>query len=36
VKHSSRIMLSNVKEMSEEKKILLRGYNGHLVIGVDI
>ena len=36
VKHSSRIMLSNVKEMSEEKKMLLRGYNGHLVIGVDI
>jgi hypothetical protein len=36
VKHSSRIMLSNVKELSEEKKMLLRGYNGHLVIGVDI
>ena len=33
VKHSSRIMLSNVKEMSDEKKMLLRGYNGHLVIG---
>jgi hypothetical protein len=36
VKHSSRIMLSNVKELSEEKKTLLRGYNGRLVIGVDL
>jgi hypothetical protein len=36
VKHSSRIMLSNVKELSEEKKVLLRNYNGHLVIGVDL
>ena len=36
VKNSSRIMLSNVKELSEEKKALLRGYKGHLVIGVTI
>ena len=36
VQHSSRIMLSNVKELSEEKKELLRGYKGHLVIGVTI
>jgi hypothetical protein len=36
VRHSSRIMLSNVKELSEEKKMLLRNYNGHLVIGVDL
>jgi len=36
VKNSSRIMLSNVKELSEEKKMLLRNYNGHLVIGVDL
>jgi hypothetical protein len=36
VKHSSRIMLSNVKELSEEKKTLLRGYGGQLVIGVDL
>jgi hypothetical protein len=36
VKHSSRIMLSNVKELSEEKKELLRGYKGQLVIGVNI
>ncbi len=36
VNHSSRIMLSNVKELSEEKKVLLRNYNGHLVIGVDL
>ncbi len=36
VKHSSRIMLSNVKELSEVKKTLLRGYNGHLVIGLKL
>jgi hypothetical protein len=36
VKHSSRIMLSNVKDLSEEKKMLLRGYNGHLVIGFNL
>ena len=36
VKHSSRIMLSNVKELTEEKKELLRGYKGQLVIGVTI
>lgn len=36
VKHSSRIMLSNVKELSEVKKTLLRSYKGHLVIGVTI
>ena len=36
VNNSSRIMLSNVKELSEEKKELLRGYKGHLVIGVTI
>jgi len=36
VQHSSRIMLSNVKELSEEKKELLRGYKGNLVIGVTI
>ena len=36
VKYSSRIMLSNVKELSEEKKELLRAYKGHLVIGVTI
>ncbi len=36
VKHSSRIMLSNVKELSDEKKMLLRSYNGHLVIGFNL
>jgi hypothetical protein len=36
VNNSSRIMLSNVKELSEEKKELLRAYKGHLVIGVTI
>ena len=36
VQHSSRIMLSNVKELSEEKKELLRGYKGHLAIGIKL
>ena len=36
VNNSSRIMLSNVKELSEEKKALLRGYKGPLVIGANI
>ena len=36
VKNSSRIMLSNVKELSEEKKELLRGYKGHLAIGIKL
>lgn len=36
VNHSSRILLSNVKELTEEKKQLLRGYKGHLLIGVNI
>lgn len=36
VKNSSRILLRNVKELSEEKKELLRGYKGGLVIGVNI
>ena len=36
VNHSSRILLSNVKELSDEKKQLVRGYKGHLVIGVKL
>ena len=36
VNHSSRILLSNVKELTEEKKQLLRGYKGNLVIGVNL
>ena len=36
VKHSSRILLTNVKELTEEKKQLLRGYKGNLVIGVNL
>lgn len=36
VNHSSRIMLYNVKELSDEKKQLLRGYKGNLVIGVNL
>lgn len=33
VNHSSRIILSNVKELSEEKMALLRNYKGGLVVG---
>ena len=36
VNHSSRILLSNVKELTEDKRQLLRGYKGHLVIGVKL
>ena len=36
VKHSSRILLPNVKELSEEKKQLLREYKGSLEIGVKL
>lgn len=36
VNHSSRILLSNVKELTEEKKQLLRGYMGSLEIGVKL
>ena len=36
VQNSSRIMLSNVKELSDEKKELLRGYKGNLVIGIKL
>ena len=36
VNHSSRILLSNVKELTEEKKQLLRGYKGNLIIGVNL
>ena len=36
VKNSSRIMLSNVKELSQGKKELIRTYKGHLVIGINI
>lgn len=36
VKYSSRIILSNIKELSEEKKELLRGYKGNLVIGIKL
>jgi hypothetical protein len=36
VKNSSRIMLSNVIELSEDKKELLKGYKGYLEIGVTI
>ena len=36
VKNSSRILLRNVRELTEEKKELLRGYKGGLVIGVNI
>ena len=36
VNNSSRIMLSNVKELSEEKKELLKRYDGQLVIGLKL
>ena len=36
VQHSSRIMLSNVKELSQEKDELIRTYKGHLVIGIKL
>ena len=36
VNNSSRIILSNVKELSEEKKELLRGYKGNLVTGIKL
>ena len=36
VQNSSRIMLSNVKELSQWKKELIRTYKGHLVIGINI
>lgn len=36
VNNSSRILLSNVKELTEEKKQLLRGYKGSLIIGVNL
>jgi hypothetical protein len=36
VQHSSRIMLSNVKELSQEKEELIRTYKGHLVIGIKL
>jgi len=36
VQHSSRIMLSNVNELSQEKEELIRTYKGHLVIGINI
>ena len=34
VNKSSRILLSNVKELTEEKKKLLKGYKGNLIIGI--
>lgn len=34
VKHSSRILLSNVKDLAEEKRQLLKEYSGLLIIGI--
>ena len=34
VRHSSRIILPNVKVLTEEKLLLLKCYNGYLEIGV--
>ena len=36
VNYSSRILLSNVKELTEDKKQLLRRYKGNLIIGFNI
>ena len=36
VKHSSRILLPNVKELSVDKKELLRQYKGLVDIGVEL
>lgn len=36
VKHSSRILLPNVKELSADKMELLKGYKGGLVIGIKL
>ncbi len=34
VKHSSRILLPNVNELSEDKKSLIRSYKGVIQIGI--
>jgi hypothetical protein len=34
VKHSSRILLPNVNELSEDKKSLLRSYKGIIQLGI--
>ena len=34
VRHSSRIILPNVKVLTEEKLLILKSYNGYLEIGV--
>lgn len=34
VQHSSRIILPNVKELTEDKRLLLKSYKGFIDIGV--
>ncbi len=34
IQHSSRIMLPNVKALTEDKLLLLKSYNGYLETGV--
>jgi len=36
VKHSSKILLPNVKILAEAKKLILKDYKGHLLIGINI
>jgi hypothetical protein len=36
VKHSSKILLPNVKILVEAKKLILKDYKGHLLIGINI
>lgn len=34
IQHSSRIMLPNVKALTEDKLLLLKSYNGYLETGI--
>lgn len=36
VNHSSKILLPNVKILAEAKKLILKDYKGHLLIGINI
>lgn len=36
VKHSSRILLPNVKSLNEEKRALIKSYKGYLEIGFNL
>jgi hypothetical protein len=36
VNHSSKILLPNVKILAKAKKLILKDYKGHLLIGINI